>query len=355
MPEQTLLHDVHARSGASFVEEAGWLLPGHFGDTAAEYRQACAGAVLFERSQHGKIEATGKEAASFLHNLSSNDIVKLPAGQGCEAFLATAKAKVVALVHMYRHAPDVLWIDAGPGLGAKVREHLDRFIISEQLELVDRSRDFAQFHLAGPQAATILKSVFQLDVAGWKDLQHATAADGVQVRRHDCLSVPGYDVLWPRESAESGWQTLLSGDARPAGNEAYHLLRIEAGTPQHGVDIDENNLVMEVNRTPKAVSYTKGCFLGQEPIVRARDLGHVNRTLGGLRLPAGGLAQGRGAKLFCGDKDAGQITSAIVSPRLGAIALAFIRRGNEAPGTALEVEVDGARQPAVVSPLPFTF
>src|SRR5207244_9673945 len=93
------------------------------------------------------------------------------------------------------------------------------------------------------------------------------------------------------------WQTLTAAGAHPAGSQAYELLRVEAGTPLYGVDVDENNLAMEVGRTPQAISFTKGCYLGQEPVVRSRDLGHVNRSLVGLKFLGQGLA-GRGAKLF---------------------------------------------------------
>src|SRR5205823_13846756 len=111
------------------------------------------------------------------------------------------------------------------------------------------------------------------------------AREDVQIRRMEPLGFPGYDLLCPFSNAPRLWQTLMQLGVRPAGLAAYAMLRVEAGTPVYGTDFDETNLAMEVNRTAQAISFTKGCYLGQEPVVRARDLGHVNRSLTGLKLP----------------------------------------------------------------------
>jgi folate-binding protein YgfZ len=138
----------------------------------------------------------------------------------------------------------------------------------------------------------------------------------------------------------------------PAGREAFEVLRVEAGVPLYGAEMNEDRFVVEVGRTPQAISYSKGCYLGQEPIVMARDRGHVNRTLLGLTLPEGGTVPA-GAKVWRGEQEVGQVTSSVFSPRLGkAVALAYLRRGHQEPGTAVEVEADGGRRPAVVTPLP---
>jgi folate-binding protein YgfZ len=145
----------------------------------------------------------------------------------------------------------------------------------------------------------------------------------------------------------------MQAGARPAGLEAYNVLRIEAGTPVYGPDIDESRLVMEVGRTAQAISYTKGCYLGQEPVVMARDRGHVNRTLMGLRLREREVVP-HGTRLLRDDKEAGQVASSVFSPRLGtAIALAYVRRGHQEPGTIVEVETSAGRRTAEVVSLPF--
>jgi folate-binding protein YgfZ len=180
--------------------------------------------------------------------------------------------------------------------------------------------------------------------------EHATC----HVRRHDPLGLPGYDLVCLTARAVDVWQRLTAAGAGLAGLDAYEVLRVEAGTPVYGADIDENRFVVEVGRTD-AICYTKGCYLGQEPIVMARDrAGHVNRTFRGLKLSAGGVVPA-GARLITPEgKDVGVVTSSVVSPRLGPIALAYIRRGSDQPGTALEVEPAGGGHTAVVAELPMT-
>jgi folate-binding protein YgfZ len=359
MSERTPLHEATARAGAVFVEEAGWLVPAHFGDAAGEYRTTLEAAAMFDLSPRGKVQVTGADAVTFLHNLSTNDIARLPVGAGCEAFLTTAQARIIAHVFVSRLVDgkqEALWLDLTAGLAGKVIGHLDHYLISEQVELADRTRDFAQVHLAGPLALTVLKKALPDDVPELAPLQNMVRSFGEgrtsYVRRHDPLGLPGFDILIPPDQADRVWQALTAAGARPAGRESYEVLRVEAGTPEYGRDLDESNLPQEVGRTPQAVSFTKGCFLGQEPIVRIRDLGHVNRTLLGLKVAGAGQVP-PGAKLFRAGQEAGKVTSAVASPRLGTVALAYVRRGSDRPGTAVEVETASGRVPAEVTSLPF--
>jgi len=358
MAEQTPLHDVTARAGAHFGEDAGWQVPARFGDVAAEYEAVRDGAGLFDVSHRGKVELTGKEAAFFLHNLCTNDINDLPVGAGCEAFLTTNKAKIVSHLYVYHlllhDGRSALWLDVPPGTSEKLIQYLDHYVISEQVEFADRTREFAQMHLAGPQAHAVLEKALLDDVPPLEDLQHMMRTFGVSdtchVRRHDLLGVPGYDIVCLAARASNVWQTLTRAGAKPAGREAYEILRVEAGTPALGADMDESTFAPEVGRTKQAICYTKGCYLGQEPIVMARDRGQVNRTLLGVKLPDGPVPHN--SLLFAGDKEVGRVTSGATSPRLGAIGLAYVRRGSQEPGTKLEVDVQGTRRPAVVAALP---
>jgi folate-binding protein YgfZ len=325
-----------AAAGAVFADEAGWQMPLHFGDAAAEYHRACTAAALFDRSHHGKIQVTGRDAVTFLHNLCTNDIKALKPGSGCESFLTTAKAKIIAHVHVFlglEQEPH-LWIDTEPGLGAVLFKHLDRHLISEQVELNDATRDFAQVYLAGPLASAVL------------------AKAALEGRLRTILGVPGYDVVCPAAGADNIWNVLTAAGAVPAGRSAYAILRVEAGWPVHGLEMDEERFVVEVGRGRQAICYTKGCYLGQEPIVMARDRGHVNRTLLGLRIEGAGAVP-TGAGIFRDGADVGRVTSGVLSPRLGAIALAYLRRGNCEPGTVVQVAADGGQRTASVVGLPF--
>ncbi len=360
MPEQTPLHDICARAGAVFIEDAGWLIPDHFGDPSAEYNHAQADAVVFDQSHRGKLELTGSEASSFLHNLSTNNINDLALGAGCEAFLTTIKAKIVSHLFIYHvrlhDGRPALWLDVPPGTSEKVIQYLDHFLISEQVEFADRTRDFAQLHLAGPNATQLLERALLDDVPPLGDLQHMERTFGTNatshIRRHDQLGLPGYDIVCLKERAETVWQFLVRAGATPAGRQTFETLRVEAGTPAFGIDIDETTFAPETGRIPQAICYTKGCYLGQEPIVMARDRGQVNRTLLGVKLPDGPVP--KDAPLYRDGKEIGRVTSSVRSPRLGtAIGLGYVRRGNQEPGTRIEVEANGTRHTAEVTALPF--
>lgn len=327
----------------------------------SEYDQARQSAVLFDLSARGKVELSGGDAAFFLHNLSSNDIKGLPVGAGCEAFFATPTAKTVDFVRVYHvllhDNRDAFWLDLEPGRNEKLIQYLDRYLISEQVEFADRTDEFAHFHLAGPQAKAVLERALLDDVPDLEPLQHMVRTFGTSshssIRRHDPLALPGYDIICLKSLSDDVATRLLKAGAKLAGLDTYEVLRIEAGTPAFGKDIDENRFIVEVGRIATAISYNKGCYLGQEPVVMARDRGQVQRTFLGLKL-SGTTPVPSGSKLFRDGKEIGLTTSSMVSPSLNApIALAYIKRGNQEPGTMVEVEVGTERRSAEVTTLPF--
>jgi len=327
-------------------------------ELADDYRQARDAAALFDESDRGKVELTGPDAPSFLHNLCTNDVANLPLGAGCEAFFTTAKAKVVAhaLIYHVRIAGgrDALWLDVAAGQATRLVEHLDHFLISEQVEFAARTADFAQFHLAGPTAQAVLEKALGESVPDLGTLQHMERTFGTNatchIRRHDPLALPGYDIVCLRSRGADVRQRLIDSGAVAAGAEAFEVLRVEAGTPEFGKDIDENRFAVEVGH-PDAISYTKGCYLGQEPIVMARDrAGHVNRAFRGFKFNEASPAAG--VELVAAGKAVGLITSTAVSPRLGPVGLGYVRRGQEAPGTVLEVGAAGSGRTAQVAALP---
>jgi tRNA-modifying protein YgfZ len=361
MPQLSPLHDLTQEAGAVFTEQAGWSMPARFSNVEAEYQQARTGADLFDVANRGKVEVTGKDAATFLHNLCTNDVENMPLGAGCETFFCTARAKVVAHSLIYhlllpgdRHA---YWLDVAPGQTEKLVQHLDRFIISEQVEIADRTLGFCQVHLAGPNAKAVLERALADEVPDLEPLQHMERTFGANVhahiRRTDPLGVPGYDIVCLSNLASGLWRMLSGSGAKPAGLEAYDILRVEAGTPVYGIDIDENRFAFDVGRTAQAISYEKGCYLGQEPIVMARDrAGHAPRTLMGLKLSGADLVP-RESKVFQGEEDVGFVTSCVHSPRLGMIALAYLRYGHQIPGMDVQVVLSNGRLAATVSSLPF--
>lgn len=357
MPEPTPLYET-TRAGATFTEVAGWQVPAHFGDAAAEYDHAHTGAVIRDTTPRGRIEVTGAEAAAFLHNLCTNNTRDMPIGAGCETFFLNQRARILAYLNIYllqlHDGRPAFHLDLPPGTSEAVLKHLDHFRISEQVEFADRTHEFAQIHLAGPQARMVLERALIDDVPELDEHQHMMRTFGTQttcsIRKHSPLGEEGYDLVCLNNRVATVWQMLARAGARPLGEDAAEILRIEAGTPLFGIDIEENTFAPEVGRTAQAISYTKGCYLGQEPIVMARDRGHINRLLRGVKLA--GIVP-HNSKLFAGDQEAGRVTSSIVSPRLGTIGLAYVRRQHWEPGTSLTVEVNGERQTVTVAELPF--
>ncbi len=294
--------------------------------------------MWFDHSPWSKIELAGPEARMFLHNLATNDVKNLTPGAGCEFFLTTNKARVVAHGIANCLTPDLLLLEATPEQGPRILQHLNHYLISEQVELTDRTREWSLLRCTGEDAAVEqMLGVSLADLAPW---QH--------------MPIPGQEGFVRREGIMPGVAVVLRPDAARAlgltfaDDPAWEILRVESGLPLVGKDMDEQRFVVEVDRIPQAISYAKGCYLGQEPIVMARDRGQVNRLLRGLRID-GPEALEAGTKALAGGVEVGLVTSSVVSPRHGVIALAYLKRGSSEPGTAVTV----AGRSAQVVTLPF--
>ena len=317
------------------------------GSPPADYQAALGGAALFDTSAAAKLVLTGPDAPMFLGNLSTNDIKALPLGGGCETYFCDARAKVKfqAWVHHVRlgDGRHAMWVETTPGRNAELVQYLDRYLISEQVEIADRTADCAQFHLAGPKAAEVLAAALGEAVPDLPPFAHMERTFGrdatCSLRRRDQLGLPGFDVVCRAEVADGVRRMLTAAGAVPAGADTFETLRIEAGTPVYGKDIDDSRFVMEVGFAPRAVSYAKGCYLGQEPIVMARDrAGHVNRAFLGLKVLDGGPLPA-GAKVLRDGQEVGVVTSSCHSPRLGAaVALAYLKWKHQEPGTRMEAD-----------------
>jgi|SRR6516165_418174 folate-binding protein YgfZ len=354
MPQLSPIHELSSRAGAIFINEADWLMPGHFGNPESEYRNGREKGALFDLSHRGKVEASGPDAAGFLQNLCTNDVKTLLVDHSCEAFFTTGQAKIVAhaiVEHIHQtDGADAFLLDLAPGTAGNTLKHLNYFLITEQVVLTDRTEDFAQFHLAGPHGSKILALAFAREIPELR--QHQSLDGNCRIRRNDALSIPGFDLVCERQQAANIWQAICKAGAFLAGLQTYHALRIEAGTPLYGRDIDESNLPQEVGRTETAISFTKGCYIGQETIARIRTYGHVNQLFVGLKL-AGETPAPNGCPLFHNEKLVGRVTSSVISPRRGVIALGYVRRGHHDAGTMLEFDSDGTRKTAEVISLPF--
>jgi tRNA-modifying protein YgfZ len=314
------------------------------------YQATYEAAAVFDLGDRGKIELCGKDARMFLHNLCTQDINGLPANETREAFLTTNKARVIAHAWVMNRGTAVLWLDfAGPA--DPVLKHLDHHIISEQVEIVDRTHELGMLRLCGN--STRLRQIFQhvLDpeVEKLRPMQWRGTKDCPCMRRQNLIGPDGYDLFFPAADKPQFCQRLLDAGIVFGDPATYNVLRVEAGLPEFGIDIDSDRLAMEVNR-PDAICYTKGCYLGQETIVMARDRGQANRKMMGLML-AGAAPATSGTKVYRGAEEAGQITSSVFSPRLNkAIAMAYLRRGCWDAGIELTTAPGGV---GIVTALPF--
>jgi folate-binding protein YgfZ len=327
-------------------------------DNLEAYKLATEKAVVFDLTGHGLLGCSGKDSGQFLHNLCTNEVVKLPVGAASEAFLTTAQAKVVDHVWILNaggQEPTFL-VDVGPNEAPRIFNHLDRFLISEQLELSDLTGQTARHHVAGPLARRALSEATGSDVGRLKELEALEVFRGqsrLRIWRRNRLGVIGYDLLW--DTSDSGvWSPVLGSlPMRSSECPAFDCLRIEAGLPRFGIDVSEANLPQEMGRIEQTISYTKGCYIGQETVARVRSFGHVNRTLRGLLVSEKNTLD-PGVKLFHDGQEAGALTSCTISPRLGrTIALGYLRRGHDEPGTTLSLRPDSTEVNALVSSLPF--
>jgi folate-binding protein YgfZ len=318
----------------------------------SDYEAALTTAAFFDTSNAAKLVLTGPDAPMFLGNLSTNDIKNLPLGGGCEAYFCDSRAKVqfqTWIYHILSSGEHALWIETTPGRNEALTKYLDRYLISERVEIADRTGDFGQFHLAGPQAKSLLEEALGNTLPDLTEFAHMEGTFGTHatcgIRRRDPLGLPGFDIVCLKEHGNTVRDKILATGAISSSPETYETLRIEAGTPLFGPDIDENRFVMEVGDAARAVSYSKGCYLGQEPIVMARDrAGHVNRAFLGLKVLEGGPLPSD-TKLLRDGQEVGLVTSSCHSPRLGIpVALGYLRWKHQERGIRLEAETASGRQ-----------
>ncbi len=331
-------------------------------DWPADYRAALTEAALFDTSAAGKLLLTGADAPMFLGNLSTNDIKNLPLGGGCAAYFCDSRAKVQfqAWIYHVRLADEqhAMWIETTSGRNAALAKYLDRYLISERVEITDVTEAYAQWHLAGPHAARVLGQALDPPLPTLPEFGHLERILGSRascsIRQRELLGQPGFDLVCRKELEAEVRDRIYSTGVVLGTPETFETLRIEAGTPLFGQDIDENRFVMEVAHATRAVSYSKGCYLGQEPIVMARDrAGHVNRTLLGLKVLEGHLPLAAGTKLFHDGQEVGVVTSSCLSPRLQLpVALAYLRWKHQEPGTHMEAETAAGKLPVEILGLP---
>jgi folate-binding protein YgfZ len=325
--------------------------------SAAAYDAARHRAAFLDRSHRGRIVVSGTERASYLQGLLTNDIVGLKAGHGCYAAYLTAQGRMIADLDVYELG-DVLLLSLTGGVKDEVMAKLDQFIFSEDVQLGDVTGTFAQVAVVGPGAAAAVSSLVPgLSEPALREMpEHGNAraewaGGAVIVTRITDTGEPGFDLYVEQAQAEAVKAALRAAGATELGEADADALRIESGVPLFGRDMDQETIPLEAGIESRAISFTKGCYVGQEVIIRVLHRGHgrVARKLVGLTLDGDRVPES-GAAVRSGDREIGQVTSSTLSPALQRpIALAYVHRDFLEPGTAVSV----GDQAATVSALPF--
>ncbi len=354
------VHDLHQQLGAVFEEAAGWEMPSHYGDVDAEHRAVRQSVGIADLSHRGKVRVTGEDRTKWLQSVISNDILPLQPGQGRYSSFLSHKGKMLTYFRVYVQSDAVMLEDVGE-IGETTYGALRKFLLyGTKAKMENCAESWGLLLVSGPKAAATVKSAFGTDVADLKPVNFVPATIGGQsalIVRTEETGEEDYEILLPVDGLAAAWERLLEAGEplgiKPVGSQAREALRLEAGIPKAGPDLNEEIVPPEANLESKAFSLTKGCYPGQEVVARMDTYGSVRRHLVGLIMKDASVPS-KGAKLFAGDREVGWISSAVYSPQMNSvIALGFPLRDFASPGTTLAVETDGRRHDATVHTLPF--
>ena len=398
-----MLQEFHRSLGARFAELNGAQIVTDYGDWLAEHAALRETAGVLDLSFCSRLCLVGADRARFLHGQVTNDVKKLRTGEGCYAAITTAKGKMESDLNIFCLADELL-LDFAPGLTEKISRRLEKFIVADDVQIVDAAPHYGLLSVQGPEAEAVVRALglFGVPPSGGATVANPSRVNAelptqplasvkisdatlgeVYLMRHarvaserrapsrpepvdvtqlaeTVLGVPaGFDLFVPNSSLGAVADKLTAAakeiGGRACGWQSFETARIEAGIPRFGADMDETNLPLECGIESRAITYTKGCYLGQEVINRIHSVGHVNRELRGLRLADDlGVPPVRGDKLFHAGMEVGHVTSAVKSPVFKAnIALGYVRREAIQAGNELILRTVQGDSPAQVVPLPF--
>ena len=370
------LDSIHHRLGATMVERDGWSVPESYGDVLLEYAAVREGGCgVIDLSHRSRILVSGTEAVQFLNGLITNDMKTLRENSWMPAAFPNVQGRLMASVRVIRlrdqgtdrNVCPTFLIDTEATTHERVLKAIERFTLAGDFRVTDVTSQAATLSVQGRKAVDVVRNALGDAAAGiatnqatqiaWPQNDENDVAGevtrSVTVIRASHTGEDGFDFVVNADRAESLWDTLQNAGARPVGYEALEILRIEAGLPRYGVDMDETNVVTEA-ALDDAVSYTKGCYVGQEIIARIKYRGHVAKKLVGVMLEQA-VKVAAGAVINSTEgKEVGRVTSFTYSPHLGhAIALAYLKYDYLAPDTSVKISSGEEELTAQVTELPF--
>lgn len=320
------------------------------------YRAIHEGVAIGALALSGQIAIAGKDRASYLQGLLTNDIQALTPGTGCYSAWLTPQGRMLTDMHVFESG-DMILLDVPADQVQGTLQRLDQFLFSEDVQLSDLAGSLRGVWLHGPRAAALIERVVTGSggVAEWPDYRNARGefnGTPVVVARVNQLGVPGFCLYISPGQEPALLERFREAGAVRVDDATMQTARLEAGYPLFGIDMTEDTIPLEAGIEQRAISFTKGCYVGQEVIIRVLHRGHgrVAKKLVGLQID--GAVPAAGATLVAGTRDVGVVTSAAQSPRHGAIALGYLHRDFATPGTTVEVESGGARAVATVTERP---
>jgi len=345
--------------GATLKKEKDWEIPSLFKDFASECEAVRKSVGLLDLSSRGKIEVTGKDRISFLHNLLTNDLKALGLGEGSYAALLNAQGQILADMSVYVFANSVL-LEMEAGLEKKVLERFEKLHVTEDVECRDVTGEWILLAVQGPKSEALVDALIQGPVMVTEEFRHIHCSildTPATLVRRSVTGEKGFHFFIPSQKGEPIVKRILEVGRlygiKPVGSNAYEILRIEAGIPRYGIDMDETVMLPETGLETIAASETKGCYPGQEVVARIKTYGGLNRKLSGLTFEKGSLPK-TGDKVLRGREEIGFVTSACHSPTLGlGIALGYLKKGCFDSQEAATINSAPHPIEAKIIPLPF--
>ncbi len=364
MAIESPLREQHEKAGAKLGVYFDCQLPERFADPAVEYRLARESVALVDTSYHAFFYLDGPDRVRYLNAVLTNNVKDLVAGRGNVSLLLNPQGHILAEIETYALAERLLAVSHAM-VRARTSSTLDKFIIMDDATLADSTDGTGSVGLEGPQAAAVLRDLCGADLEAMADRDHREATVNsipCRVIRRSLFGRVGIEMIADRGQLARLWQALLAAvrarGGGPIGYAALNTLRLEAGIPWFGYDFDDKVIPHEAALEASHISYTKGCYTGQEIVERVRSRGHANRRRVGLQFSGVGVPE-HGAKLSAGEQEAGFVTSAAVSPAAGrAIGMGYVRREYNSPGSRLRwaggeaevIELPGAGANTVAIP-----
>ncbi|MEB3357686.1 MAG: folate-binding protein [Synechococcales bacterium] len=340
------LQDLQRDAGATFIQVGDHTVPEQFGNEAIARDAVQSGVAVCDRSHWGRIEVGDADRIRFLHNQTTNDFQSLQPGQGCETVFVTSTARTIDLVSAYVLADRVLLLTS-PGCSDRLMQWMDRYIFfADKVTLADVTTTTLTFSLLGPGSDRLLTDLGLAAIVGQPRHGHQTLSLGeypVTVAVGSGLATPGYTLFASHEAAPSLWSQMIQAGAVPLGSALWETLRVEQGRPLPDHELTEDYNPLEAGLW-HAVSFEKGCYIGQETIARLDTYKGVKQQLFGVRLS--GAAE-PGTPVMQGDNKIGTLTS-VVTTVAGLVGLAYIR--TKAGGSGLTVQIGDATGEVVEVP-----